>query len=474
MAIPLSTIVNVGITVSPTPLALAGFGQLLFVSPDANAVILESEVVRVYSSIEGVAGDFPSGEVNAAATAYYAQAPKPLTFMVGGVYGLEAAATLSGGAHDGLVDIQAITTGAFSIDVNGSPVSVSGMDFSGTADFDDVAAILETNITGTTVTYDNGGAAFIITTVATGEAIATLDYATGTDASAFGLSMAENGVLVQGTSIDTPAEALTRIDEVNNTGYGIVLDKVYRDTVEAEAVADWTQARTKVYFNTSNDALSLDIQDTTCIIARLKAKALSRSLSQYSSSPDQYPGASIAGRAFTVNFEGTNTTLTLKFKLQPTITVEDLTPTQLAGLEDKNGNAFMNVGGVSMYSDSRMADGAWFDTIHGTDWLQNRIQVDVFNLLYTSPTKIPYTDEGVNRVVGAVRGGLDQAVRNGLVAPGVTTEGDTLVLGYEVIAVPVGEVSPSDKGNRLYRGISFRAVGAGALHNIVISGTFTS
>ncbi len=43
MAIPLSTIVNVGITVSPTPLALAGFGQLLFVSPEARRRLKEYE-----------------------------------------------------------------------------------------------------------------------------------------------------------------------------------------------------------------------------------------------------------------------------------------------------------------------------------------------------------------------------------------------------------------------------------------------
>jgi hypothetical protein len=474
MAIPLSTIVNVGITVSPTPLALAGFGQLLFVSPEANAVIVESEVVRTYSSIEGVAGDFPSGEVNAAATAYYAQSPTPLTFMVGGVYGEEASATLEGGAHDTLVDIQAITTGALDIEVNGSVVSATNLNFSGAADFAACAVILESALTGTTVTYDIGNASFVVTTIATGLDTASLEYATGTDASAFGLSSLEGGFLIQGTSVDAPAVALTKIDEVNNTSYGVVLDKVYRETAECVAAAEWCQARTKVFFNTSNDVLTLDISDTTCILAQLKAKALSRTLSSYSSSPDEYPSASIAGRGFTVNFEGTNTTLTLKFKLQPTITVEDLTPTQLAALEDKSGNAFMNVGGVSMYSDSRMADGGWFDTIHGTDWLQNRIQTDVFNLLYTSPTKISYTDAGVNKVVVAVVGALDQGVRNGLIAPGSTTDGEYLVAGYEVTAIPVSSVSPADKGNRLYRGITFRAVGAGALHNIVIAGTFTS
>jgi hypothetical protein len=474
MTIPLSTIVNVGITVSPTPLALAGFGQLLFVSPEAVSAIPENEVVRVYSSMEGVAADFPSGEVNAAATAYYAQAPTPLTFMVGGVYGAELPASLSSGAHGSLGDVQAITSGALSIPVNGNTVSASGMDFSGISDLAGAAAILEANITGTTVAYVDIEASFVITTVATGKLIASIGYATGTDAGTFGLLEADGGVITDATSIDTPTEALTKIDEVNNNSYGVVLDKMYRDLPESVDAAEWCQARTKVFLNTSNDPLTLVMTDTTCILAQIKAKALSRCLSQYSSSPDEYPSCSIAGRAFTVNFEGTNTTLTLKFKLQPTITVEDLTPTQLAALEDKNGNAFMLVGGVSMYSDSRMGDGSWFDTVHGTDWLQNRIQVDVFNVIYTAPTKIPYTDEGVNRVVTSVVGSLNQGVRNGLIAPGTTSEGDYLSSGFEVIAVPVADVSPADKGNRLYRGISFKAVGAGALHNIVISGTFTS
>ncbi len=474
MAIPLSTIVNVGITVSPTPLALAGFGQLLFISPAANTVVPENEVVRIYSSMDGVAADSPSGEVNVAATAYYAQEPKPTTFMVSGVYGAETPAVLNGGAHASLTDIKAITSGAMSININGSVISFSAVNFAAAADLPAVAAILESELSGVTVVYDTGASAFVVTTIATGKDTASLDFATGADASAFGLTAADNAGINPANSVDTPAEALNKSNEVNNTGYGVVLDKQYRDTADSVAVADWCQARTKIFFNTSNDANCLVATATDDIMSQLKAKALSRTLSQYSSSPDEYPSASIAGRAFTVNFEGTNTTLTLKFKKQPTITVEDLTPTQLSALEGKSGNAFMDVGGVSMYSDSRMADGGWFDTVHGTDWLKNRIETDVFNFLYTSPNKVPYTDAGVNGVVNRVKGSLNQGVRNGLIAPGTTASGDYLPLGYNVIVVPVADVSAADKGNRLYRGISFEAVGAGALHNIVISGTFTS
>ena len=473
MAIPLSMIVNVGVTVSPTPLALAGFGQLLFVSPEANTVIDETEVVRTYSSMEGVATDFPTGEINAAATSYYAQSPTPLTFMVGGVYGSETSGELEGGATGSLVELQALTDVSFTINVDGVDVAVASADFSGAADFAGIATILQTNIPNTVVGYVEESATFLITSDSVGVG-SSIGFAVGAEAVPFGLTVDDGGILTEGSGVDTPAEALTKIDDVNNTDYGIVLDRQYRDSPEAIAVAAWCQARTKIFFNTTNDVLTLDMTDDTCVAAQLKASASGRTLTNYSSTPEQYPSASIAGRAFTVNFEGTNTTITLKFKLEPGITVEELTPSQLAALEDKNANAFMDVGGVSMYSDSRMADGGWFDTVHGTDWLQNRIQTDVFNLLYTSPTKIPYTDEGVNRVVNAVNGALAQGVNNGLIAPGKTAAGDYLATGYLVTAVPVADVSPSDKGNRIYQGIGFEAVGAGALQNINISGTFTS
>jgi len=68
---------------------------------------------------------------------------------------------------------------------------------------------------------------------------------------------------------------------------------------------------------------------------------------------------------------------------------------------------------------------------------------------------------------------LRQGVTNGLIAPGYTTDGTYLELGYRIDYIPVSDVSDADKGNRIYRGVTFIAVGAGAIHKITITGSFS-
>lgn len=273
---------------------------------------------------------------------------------------------------------------------------------------------------------------------------------------------------------ETYSQSLAAIANVDSSFYGVAFDATDNDNSDAvTAVSEWCEASSKVFFNTSNDPNCLSLLSTTDTLSKLKAKTLSHTISQYSSNIGEYPNVSVAGRAFTVNFEGTNTTLTLFMKRGPTITAQKLTKTEKTALEAKNGNAFMTIGGVNVYSESRMADGGWFDTVHGVDWLKNRIQTDVYNLLYQTTTKIPYTDTGVGMVIQKVEQGLRQGVRNGLIAPGNTTDGRYLSQGYKITAIPVGEVSSADKGNRIYRGITFEAIGAGALHFVEINGSFS-
>jgi len=110
--------------------------------------------------------------------------------------------------------------------------------------------------------------------------------------------------------------------------------------------------------------------------------------------------------------------------------------------------------------------------VHGTDWLQNDLQTDVYNLLYTSPTKIPQTDAGINNILARISSRLEQAVANGLVAPGVWTgpaigalnSGDTLSKGYYVYAPPIATQSQADREARKAPVIQCAIKLAGAVH----------
>jgi hypothetical protein len=119
-----------------------------------------------------------------------------------------------------------------------------------------------------------------------------------------------------------------------------------------------------------------------------------------------------------------------------------------------------------------MANNTFFDEVHGIDWLENAIQTNVFGYLLTRTTKVPYTDKGVAALEQQVINALDEAVRNGLIAAGETIDGEFLAKGYKTITVPVADMNQSDKEARLYPGLSFVALGAGAIHGAQINGIF--
>ena len=227
-----------------------------------------------------------------------------------------------------------------------------------------------------------------------------------------------------------------------------------------------------MFFCTTNDARVLDPTSDQDFATKIKDKSMGRTLMHYSSHPSEYPSSAVAGRAFLVNFEGTNTTITLNLKVLAGITVEKLRQSEYNAMLDKNCNAVVDIAGMYVYSDSRMGDGMWFDAVHGVDWLQNRVETGLFNRLYSTTTKVPYTDAGVAILIAEIEGACRQAVTNGLVAPGRDSEGNYLPLGYEINYIPTSEVSAADKGNRIYRGLTFKVVGAGAMHSVVVSGAY--
>ncbi|EAR0004333.1 DUF3383 family protein, partial [Salmonella enterica] len=70
---------------------------------------------------------------------------------------------------------------------------------------------------------------------------------------------------------------------------------------------------------TTSDPATMDATSTTDLAYKLKAAKYGRTFVQYSTG-SKYAALSAFGRAFTVNFNGSNTTITLKFKQEPGVT----------------------------------------------------------------------------------------------------------------------------------------------------------
>ncbi|MCW9827314.1 DUF3383 domain-containing protein [Escherichia coli] len=275
-------------------------------------------------------------------------------------------------------------------------------------------------------------------------------------------------------AVETLLQAVNACLQYTNW-YGLAIadsaDLVEADVISVAAAIE-ASSLSRILAVTTADVNVLVAGNTDNIGYKLKADGYARTFWQYSSS-SKYAAISAFGRAFTVNFTGSNTTITLKFKTEPGITYETLTTAQAAAIDAINGNVYVYYANdTAIIQQGVMANGDFFDERHGLDWLQNYVQTNLYNLLYTSATKIPQTDAGVTRLMANVEASLDQAVNNGLIAPGVWNggpigqieSGDTLTKGYYVYADAVANQAQSDREARKSPVIQAAIKLAGAIH----------
>ena len=275
-------------------------------------------------------------------------------------------------------------------------------------------------------------------------------------------------------AVETLLQAVNACLQYTNW-YGLAIadsaDLVEADVISVAAAIE-ASSLSRILAVTTADVNVLVSGNTDNIGYKLKAADYSRTFWQYSSS-SKYAAISAFGRAFTVNFTGNNTTITLKFKTEPGVTHETLTTAQASAIDAINGNVYVYYANdTAIIQQGVMANGDFFDERHGLDWLQNYVQTNLYNLLYTSTTKIPQTDAGVTRLMTNVEASLDQAVNNGLVAPGVWNggpigqiqSGDTLTKGYYVHADAVANQAQSDREARKSPVIQAAIKLAGAIH----------
>ena len=296
-----------------------------------------------------------------------------------------------------------------------------------------------------------------------------------------GLTASTASVPANGIAAETPAAAAALfLDQFANQFLGLAFaDGTIADD-DHVAVAQLVEAdQAHIYGITTQNAQALDPTVTTDLASRLKALALKYSMIQYSSS-SAYAVVSALGRLLTVDFNGNSTTLTLMYKQEPGIVAEALTSTQADTLEAKNCNVYVGYdNNTSILQYGVTPSGIFVDSVYNALWFRNDIQTAVYNLLYTSPTKIPQTDAGNAQIAAKISSVCDQAVTNGYLAPGVwnsagfgaIVQGQTLSKGYYIYTPPIASQSQADREARKSVVFQIAAKEAGAIHSADIAVT---
>ncbi|MDR1413716.1 MAG: DUF3383 domain-containing protein [Puniceicoccales bacterium] len=109
-----------------------------------------------------------------------------------------------------------------------------------------------------------------------------------------------------------------------------------------------------------------------------------------------------------------------------------------------------------------------------------QIQYDVFNLIATTVTKIPQTEQGMDAIKSVIVGVMQRFVRNGFIAPGkwnsADTFGDPVIFkanieqaGYFIYSTPIAEQPQSEREQRIVPLVQVACKESGAVHYITIS-----
>ncbi len=477
--LPVSNVVNVQIVMAPRAAALRNFGATLIIGTSDVIDTATRIVTYAASELPDIASAFGSESPEyLAAVAFFGQSPQPTEVQIG-----RWAKTATSGQIKGRIlstseqemsRFTSIDSGAFDVTIDGEVVNVTGINLQSQSNLNGVAS----QITGAlnskgTCLWD--GQRFIIKSATTGST-STVSNVTNT-----GLSVVMG--LEEGTTMVTGAAAESLVDALNAmldrpTWYMAFVAAEYEDedALAASAVIE-AASPSRVIAYTLMDTAELDQHQTTTLGYKLAAAGYQHTLCGYSST-NPAMAASILGRMSTVDFAGSNTTLTLKFKQCPGVTAENLTLSQSNALAVNNVNVFVAYDNDTSILQEGVMSGGWFiDERHGLDWLQNYVQTAVWNLLYTSTTKIGQDEIGSTDLVATVSQALEQAVTNNLVSPGVWNSdgfgalkrGDTLSTGYYVYIQPMDEQSQADREARKAPPIQCAVKLTGAIHFVDVT-----
>jgi hypothetical protein len=487
--LPISRLVKVAITLTQAAAQAQNTSTLLILGT-SNVIDLVSRF-RTYESIDDLATDFgTSAEEYKAAVLWFEQAPQPRTVMVGRWAKTAAAGQLLGGtlsaAQQALANFTAVSSGGMKVTIDGTLKSLSGISLTGVTNLNGVASAVTTALAGAgTCVWNSTFGRFEITSSTTG-ATSSVTFAqapvSGTDISGLmGLTSTTSGAYVSaGAAAESAVSAATLFDaNYGQQWYALTVPSA----VDADhlAIAAYIEAASTKHFYgiTTQEAGVLVGSDTTNIAYQLKGLGYKKTAVQYSSS-NPYAVASLLARILTTDYTGNNTVITLKFKGEPGITAENLNSTQANALEAFNCNVFVAYdNNTAIIEQGVSCSGDFIDSVIGADNFAIDLQNAVFNLLYTSTTKIPQTDAGNHLIATTLEQVCAQYVTNGFLAPGTwnsggfgtLSQGDYMPKGFYVYAPPIANQSQADRAARKSVKFQIAAKEAGAIHSADIAVT---
>lgn len=279
---------------------------------------------------------------------------------------------------------------------------------------------------------------------------------------------------------ETTAQAISRLS-AQIYFEGILTTRDLDDEEAGEASAAVEATADQIFFLPSSDVNAL--QTANGLFYKLQSNTQTKCLLYtYGADEDTKKAnaklfaAAYASRGLSVNYSGSNTCITMNLKDLTGIEADtNITETILQQCADLGVDCFPSIAGLAKVI-SNAGNGLYFDQVANRIWLTSTIQTNVFNTLATTRTKIPQTEPGMNLLKSAVYDAFDQAVTNGMIAPGQWNSSDTfgvledfyrniLETGYYIYSTPVVEQAQAEREQRKAPLIQCAGKEGGAIHN---------
>jgi len=426
MSNKLDQIIDISISLSTKTITQAGFGIPMFLGESMKI----NQRVKSYSNMTEVAIDFASTDPEyKMASAAFSQEKTPAAIMIGKKVAQASTAITASTNPSG--DIVNINKTGIGIEAEiGASVTVAGFneaEYNGTFT---IATVVDDN----NIQYT---------------AASTPSATPATGSGAYVLS-------------ETWGNAVQYCYNFNSTWYALAITSA----VEADilSAAGKIESLKRFFLARSSDADNLDSTDTGSILYQLNALSYDRTATIYNGDTANYfADAAWIGRMLPTVPGSSN----WAFKNLVGILPDDLISSQSSGVFTNKGNTYESFASQSITRLGYVASGEYIDVIRGADWLQARLQENLYSTLINLE-KIPYTGAGAVIIENKIREILDQGVDNGLIAA------DGNGLGQYTVTIPdIASISASDKLARLFSGIEFTATLAGAVNKIAITGNLS-
>ncbi len=478
--LPVSNIINVTITNTPSGLSQKNVNSLALFTNDPTSSLNPYDI---YLSASQVAADYGTDSVTAKmANAIFAQTPNiltgtgrlviiPLLGSVSATAGTFTTADISAN----LANIILVNNGDLKVTINSVGYNLTRLNFTSCTTWADVAKIIQNVLVDGTVTAMSNGISITSKKVGTTSTvtIGAVSGGTGTALNGAGYLSGSTGTSVAGTNSigETILAAIQRTSGA--VGYVPVMSTLDLEDAAIQANSDGIQALDNMYLQ--HVASTQDIAGIGKSIADQGNKKTRILLYTNSMADANLMKAAYAGRGFSVNFTGSNTSQTMNLKQLATIEPDNgISQTLYTQAETAGVDLYVSYDGVPSVFSTGGND--YFDNPYSDLALKFALEAAGFNFLRQTNTKVPQTETGMNGLKNAYSQVCVQFARAGCIAPGSWTSSETfgdpqifqnniLINGYYIYSLPVVQQNSGDRDNRIAPLVQIAIKRAGAIHH---------